>query len=399
MKTSHVEIKLPDDQFIRMEDFYPLVINSLQDYSIITTDRNLMINCWCAGSVKIFGYTPQEALGKHISLIFTEEDKADGVPQKDMVSALKEGKATDNRWHIGKDGKMFFAFGQMFPINDKNGNLVGFVKILRDLTAQKMAEDALSKKMHELEELINHKETILAILSHDLRSPLSSIIETTDYLKNSIDELERGDLKPMIDHLHRASTEELDMLDDLLEWARIKYAAEAFIPVKLNMRQCVKKVLESLNEFAANGNITLDNQVDPLTEVYADKKMLHSILHNLVSNGIKYTGPGGSITISASPRQEKVTVVVKDTGIGMSPEQLDKLFTPRLKTLSHTRKEDKGGGIGLLLVKGFLEKNHGEIWVESTPGQGSSFFFTLPASDTNVSTPTAEPIELGEGEG
>lgn len=399
MDNRHVEIKLPDDKFIPMKDFYPLVINSLHDYAVFTTDRNQIINCWCAGSAKIFGYQADEILGKHVGIIYTEEDKENGVPQHEMVTALKEGKASDNRWHIGKDGKMFFAYGLMFPINDKNNNLIGFVKIVRDLTERKMSEDALRKKMRELEELNTHKENILAILSHDLRSPLGSIIEITDYLKNSIDHMDTGDVKQMLENLYQASNEELDMLDNLLEWARIKYAAEAFTPKKLKLRQCVKKVHESLQEVAATAAISLDNKVDDRTEVYADKNMLHSVLNNLVSNGIKYSNRGGSVTVSSSSSHDKVTVMVKDTGMGISPEHLDKLFTPKLKTLAKARKEDKGAGIGLLLVKGFLEKNNGEIWVESAPGQGSTFFFTLPADETSTHMATAVPLQLEEGEG
>lgn len=398
MDKSHAEIKLPNDKFIPPEDFYPLVINSLQDYSIITTDNNLIINCWCAGSNKIFGYLAEEIIGKHIGIIFTEEDKENGIPQLEMVTALKEGKASDNRWHISKDGKMFFAYGLMFPIKDDNGDLIGFAKILRDLTTQKMAEDNLRNKMREIEELNTHKENILAILSHDLRSPLGSIIETADYLRSSFDVMDPGDIKQMLENLYQSSTEELEMLDYLLEWARIKYAAEAFSPKKMNLRQCVKKAYESLNEVAYASDVKLENHVDHHTEVYADKKMLHSILHNLVSNAIKYSNPGGSISISSLTNQDKITVVVKDTGMGMSPEQREKLFTPRLKTLSQARKEDRGAGIGLLLVKGFLEKNNGEIWVESSPGQGTTFYFTLPANETDISTPTAQPIQFGEGE-
>jgi two-component system CheB/CheR fusion protein len=397
MENSHVEIKLPDDMFIPMEDFYALIISSLQDYSIITTDRNLMINCWCAGAEKIFGYQREEILGKHIGIIFTEEDKENGVPQQEMVTALKEGKASDNRWHIGKDGKMFFAFGLMFPINDRENKLIGFVKILRDLTERKMAEDAFRKKMRELEELNNHKDTILAILSHDLRSPLGSIIEITEYLKNFIDEIEPEEVKKMLAVLNQSSTTELEILDSLLEWARIRYASEAFSPILCNLHNAVNKVYDHLSELASTHMVKLANEVDDSIVVFADKKMLFSILQNLVSNSIKFTGSGGKITVSASTHDSTVTVQVQDTGIGMSADQVSKLFTPQVKTLAQARKEEKGAGIGLLLVKNFLEKNRGEIWVKSAKGKGSSFFFTLPVKADAQPVFSAEPIQFGEG--
>lgn len=356
-----------------------------------------MINCWCAGSEKIFGYNAEEIMGKHIGIIFTEEDKENGIPQQEMVDALKTGKASDNRWHLAKDGKLFYAYGQMFPINDREDNLIGFVKILRDLTERKMAEDAFRKKMRELEELNSHKDTILAILSHDLRSPLGSIIEITEYLKNSIDEIEPEEVKKMLEVLNQSSTTELEMLDSLLEWARIKYASEAFSPSLCNLRNAVSKVYDHLSELASAQMVKLANEVNDSILVFADKKMLISIIQNLVSNSIKFTGSGGKITVSASSHDSKITVQVHDTGIGMSADQLSKLFTPQVKTLSQARKEEKGAGIGLLLVKNFLEKNRGEIWVKSTKGKGSSFFFTLPVNEETQQVFTAESLQFGEG--
>lgn len=106
--------------------------------------------------------------------------------------------------------------------------------------------------------------------------------------------------------------------------------------------------------------------------------MLLSVLQNIVSNAIKHSHKGGKITITAKTKEDKIIVEIKDTGIGMSKEIQEKLFTPQMDSLAKARKENKGAGLGLLLVKGFLEKNGGEIWVESVEGEGSSFYFTLP---------------------
>ena len=107
--------------------------------------------------------------------------------------------------------------------------------------------------------------------------------------------------------------------------------------------------------------------------------MLISIIQNIVTNAIKHTEKGGTITVSAKSKDNKIIIQVKDTGVGMSKEIMESLFTPQMKALSEARKRNKGAGIGLLLVKGFLEKNGGEIWVESIEGEGSSFYFTLPS--------------------
>lgn len=370
--------KILKPKYVPTTEFYSQIIDSLQDYSIFTLDNDYKINSWSAGSKKIFGYETEEVIGEHFDLIFTDEDKKNGIPKKEIDEALKAGRATDNRWHIAKDKSVFYAYGLVFPLIGLDGEMLGYVKILRDLTERKKSEDAIKKYVEELEGLNTHKESVLAILSHDLRSPLSAIIGTAKYLKTNFHKMEHGDVQGMLELLYKASTDELDMLDYLVEWARIKYAADVFSPTKINLTQYIDKVFDTLDKNASINAINLHSEIVENTAVFADGKMLLSIIHNIVSNAIKHTGKGGSITVSAKTQDDKVIVQVKDTGIGMSKEILEKLFTPQIKTLSEARKENKGAGIGLLLVKGFLEKNDGEIWVESIEGQGSSFYFTLP---------------------
>jgi len=370
--------KILKSKYIPSAEFYSQVIDSLQDYSIFTLDNEFVINSWSAGSTKIFGYETDEVIGKHFDLIFTDEDKTNGIPKNEIDIALKEGRATDNRWHIAKDKSLFYAYGLVFPLIGSDGEMLGYVKILRDLTDRKKSEDAIKKYVKELEDLNTHKESVLAILSHDLRSPLSAIIGTAKYLKTNFHKLEPSAVQEMLDLIYKSTTDELDMLDHLVEWARIKYASEVFSPSKIEFIQYVEKVFETLNETASINAINLHHEIEENTKVFADGKMLLSIMQNIVSNAIKHTQEGGTITVSAKKKENRIIIQIKDTGVGMSEEIQKNLFAPQIKTLSTARKENKGAGIGLLLVKGFLEKNDGEIWVESIEGEGSSFYFTLP---------------------
>jgi len=370
--------KILKNNYLPTAEFYSQIIDSLQDYSIFTLDKEFSINSWSAGSAKIFGYEVDEVIGEPFDLIFTEEDLKNGIPKREIETALKEGRATDNRWHIAKDKSLFYAYGLVFPLVSIDGEMIGYVKILQDLTYRKQSEDSIKKYVKELEELNTHKESVLAILSHDLRSPLSSIIGTAKYLKENFHKMKPDNVQEMLDLLYKSSTDELDMLDYLVEWARIKYASDAFSPTKIKLTEYIDKVFKTLNETASINAINLHHEIAENTSVFADGKMLISIIQNIVSNAIKHTGKGGTIKVSAKSKDDKIIVLVKDTGTGMSQEIMAKLFTPQMKTLSETRKKDKGAGIGLLLVKGFLEKNGGEIWVESIQGEGSSFYFTLP---------------------
>jgi len=390
MKKDHPKDRVLKNQYVPTAEFYSQLIDSLQDYSILTLDKDYIINSWSSGSVKIFGYESEEVIGEPFDKIFTDEDKKEGVPKNEIDTAIKEGRAVDNRWHIRKDRSQFYAYGLVFPFTGIDGKLVGYVKILRDLTERRNSEEAVKKYIIELEDLNTHKESILAILSHDLRAPLAGIIQGADYLKSNIATIKLDEAKELLELLHKASLDELNMLDYLLEWARIKYASDVFTPTKIELSEYIKKVFDTLKETASLSTINLHHEIEENTIVFADGKMLLSVLQNIVSNAIKHSNKGGRITVSAKKSEGKIIVEIKDTGIGMSKEIQDQLFTPQMNSLTKARKENKGAGIGLLLVKGFLEKNGGEIWVESIEGEGSSFYFTLPLEKP------ADTIERGD---
>ena len=370
--------KVLKEQYVPSAEFYSQIIDSLQDYSIFTIDNELNINSWNSGAEKIFQYDTDEIIGKPFEIIFTKEDKENGIPQEEIDIALKDGRSVDIRWHQCKDKKLFYADGLVFPLKDDDDTVIGYVKILRDITSKKKSEDAIKKYAKELEELNTHKESVLAILSHDLRSPLAGIIQGADYLKSHFDTEDPKVIKELLEEFYAAAVNELKMLDYLVKWASIKYATEVFVPTKIDLVHNIKKVFDSLKETAAINTINLHHEIEENCSVFADEKMLLSILQNIVSNAIKHSNKGDKITISAKQSEEMMIIQIKDTGTGMTKEIQDKLFVPHVKSLSKAVEKNKGAGIGLLLVKGFLEKNEGQIWVESVVGKGSSFYFTLP---------------------
>jgi len=396
MKNLQDNPKILKTKYVPTAEFYSQIIDSLQDYSIFTLDNEFKINSWNSGSSTIFGYGTDEVIGEPFDIIFTEEDIKSGIPEREIEKALKEGRATDNRWHIAKDRSLFYAYGLVFPLIGSEGEMLGYVKILRDLTERKKSEDAIKKYVRDLEDLNNHKESVLAILSHDLRSPLAAIIGTAKYLKEDFHNMKPDDVQEMLDLLYKSSTDELEMLDYLVEWARIKYASDVFSPIKIKLPEYINKVFETLNKSASINAINLHHEIEEDTSVFADGKMLISIIQNIVSNAIKHTEKGGTISITAKSKDDKIIIQVKDTGVGMSKEIMKNLFTPQMKTLIEARKENKGAGIGLLLVKGFLEKNGGEIWVESIEGKGSSFYFTLPTEKRLYKIESSDEVMFDE---
>lgn len=379
-------------QYVPTAEFYSQIIDSLQDYAIFTVDKELNVNSWNSGAETIFQYTTEEIIGKPFAIIFTEEDKEKGIPQLEIDVALKSGRSNDIRWHLCKDGRTFYADGLVFPLKNEEDEVTGYVKILRDITARKAAEDSIKKYSKELEALNSHKETVLAILSHDLRSPLAGIIQGSEYLKANYDTIEPELTKDLLEEFNKAAVNQLNMLDYLVEWARIKYSSEAFVPSKIDLLEYVNKVFETLKETAAINAISFNIDIEENSSVYADGKMLLSILQNIVSNAIKHSHKGGKVTVSAKKNEDMIIVEIKDTGKGMSKAIQETLFTLEVKSLS--KKVDvKGAGIGLLLVKGFLEKNGGHIWVESNEGDGSTFYFTLPINKPSVKINILEELD------
>jgi PAS domain S-box-containing protein len=248
MENTSEHTKQLKNRYVPTSEFYSQIIDSLQDYSIFTLDKSFTINSWSSGSTKIFGYETDEVIGQSFDIIFTEEDLKSGIPKMEIETAMKEGRATDNRWHIAKDKSLFYAYGLVFPLIGAEGELLGYVKILRDLTDRKQSEDAIKKYIKELEELNTHKESVMAILSHDLRSPLSAIISTAKYLKDNHSKMNPENLQEMLNLLYQSSVDELDMLDYLVEWARIKYASDVFSPSKIKLTEYIEKVFDSLEK-------------------------------------------------------------------------------------------------------------------------------------------------------
>jgi PAS domain S-box-containing protein len=388
--TDITHVSISKKRYIPTRDFYSHVIDSIEDYAVLTLDLDLTINSWNSGASKIFQYTEDEIIGKKFHVIFTQQDRSLGIPEKEIRLALDKGKATDNRWHQCKDNSKIFASGLVFPLISDEEEHIGFVKILQNKTQSKKAEDAIKRYVSDLEELNTHKDDVLAILSHDLRSPLAATIAAAEYLDTYYDSIDDKERKEIIALIHASSKDELNMLDYLLEWARIKYASQVFTPRQVYLFPIVTKILAGIEEQAAAKSIQIVNEVKEDLSVFADSKMLISIFQNLISNALSHTTKNGIITVRAKKHKEKVIVEINDTGKGMPPEMVEKMFKPSMEFLSLPRKDNKGGGIGLLLVKGFLEKNRGTIWVESQEKKGTSFYFSLPIEKSTVINPEKE---------
>ncbi|MGE5353026.1 MAG: ATP-binding protein [Acidobacteriota bacterium] len=228
-----------------------------------------------------------------------------------------------------------------------------------------------------LEEVNASKDKFFSILAHDLRSPFSALLGFTEYLSHNIDELSKDEIKDFSYRVHTSLKRIYRLVDNLLQWSTLQSGRMKFSPVNFCLNILIKEVLDIYQVNAARKRINLNFEYDSDYDVFADKNMTDTVVRNLLSNALKFTHPDGRVTIRVHDDSEAVIVSVSDTGTGMSKEDMERLFRIEESVAKPGTDKEKGTGLGLILVKDFVERNGGKIWVESEPGQGSTFKFTL----------------------
>jgi len=233
----------------------------------------------------------------------------------------------------------------------------------------------IHEQAQQLRELNNLKDKLFSIISHDLRSPLGSLITLLNLTQEGY--FTADGFKDVIDELSKNVGYTSELLENLLRWAQSQMQGLKVVPSTFNIREVADGKLKLYEEQAQNKGITLRNQIDPQITAYADSAMIELVFRNLIANAIKFCDKGSVVTTTASHSNGLVMVSVSDTGQGISSENLKKLFGSEIFSTRGTSNE-KGTGLGLLLCKDFVSLNGGEIWAKSVEGVGSEFFFTLP---------------------
>lgn len=269
------------------------------------------------------------------------------------------------------DGTWYWYKTNAVPIMDEKGITVGLNCISMDITQQKEYENKLLQ-------LNRDKDRFLSILSHDLISPFNTLLGFSEVLKENIHNFNIEKLEEISNNINSSAQNTFDLLEDILMWSRIQSGKIPFKPKIIDCSLVYKEALETLKPIADSKQILINYLPADGTCFFADIDMIKTVFRNLISNAIKFTNPGGVLNINAEESNSEITISVSDNGVGIDPDDLRKLFDiTQIHTTSGTIKES-GTGLGLLLCKEFIEKHEGRIWVESEPGKGSIFKFTLP---------------------
>ncbi len=404
---------------------FRLMVEGVHDHALLTIDPEGIVTSWNRGAQRLLGYRADEILGRSFSCFFTPEDLAGGLPERLMARAKREGRADDEGWRIRADGGRFWASVSKSALYDDAGQVYEFTVLMQDRTEQRKIAAAVEETRLDR---IRLQEKLLSHVSHELRTPLSAIYFFASNVADGI----LGDLLPeQSEHLQVVidnANQLTEMVNDLLDISRAdahklsvepQYTRPASL-ISTVLSTCLKnatakEIRLSLSSSGSSPGSSSCPALEALPAVWADPARVRQILTNLIDNAIKFTPAHGSVTVNAEicPDEESyLRVSVTDTGIGISPAHCELVFERLAQVGDEYRSSRAGLGLGLFIARELVTQHGGRIWVESEPGKGSTFSFTLPIFSVvrlcahvltpfNLETPCATliSIDLAAGAG
>lgn len=377
-------IQEQDEGLRESEERLRLMVSNVRDYSIIMLDPDGNITTWNNGAESLEGYSSNEILGSHFSVLLPEADVACGEAKRIIESARSQGSIEFEGWRIRRNGSTYYANVTLTAVHDDSGNLRGFCKITRDLTERRQAEEEVRQLNAELEERVRDRtaelmatnkelEAFCYSVSHDLRAPLRSIHGFSTALSEDAGHL-LGDTDR--DHLERicaASKRMGDLIDSLLALSRL--TRDALTIEEVDLSAMANSVVNELVELAPER--TVDWEIAGGLVVRADRRLLRAAITNLLGNAWKYSGKVTNAKISLGEIKSSGAAVffVKDNGAGFDMAYSNKLFGAFQRL--HSVREFEGNGIGLATVQRIITKHGGRVWAEAAVDNGATFYFTL----------------------
>ena len=380
------ERRRQEESLRQSEERVRLLVQEVEDYAIFMLDADGRITSWNAGAQRIKGYRADEVLGRHFSLFYPPEDRDRHKPEQQLRWARERGRVEDEGWKIRKDGTRFWANVVVTALHNKEGQLVGFAKITRDLTERRRVEvlEQSSRQMHEF----------LAMLAHELRNPLAPIQNATSVMRmrtlnDATLEWSRDVVERQVGHLSR-------LVDDLLDVSRITTGKIALRKEQVDLGLVVNRAVEASRPMIDKRQQTLDIVVpeEPVT-VEGDPVRLVQVVVNLLNNAAKFTPAVGQIRLSVARENDQAVIRCRDSGIGMSRELLARVFDLFAQGCRGEDRSEGGLGIGLTLSRRVVEMHGGTIQATSEgAGRGSEMIVRLPLAASAVEE-DPEPAEHG----
>ena len=363
---------------------FRLMVESVVDYAIFMLDAQGRVASWNAGAQRISGYDVQEIGGQHFSRFYPREDVERKKPEWELDVATAEGRFEEEGWRVRKDGSSYWANVVITAVRDDTGKLLGFAKVVRDLTERNRVEAELIRAKVAAERASEAKSQFLANMSHELRTPLNSLLILARLLADNAG----GNLNPkqvqFAQTIYASGMDLLSLINDLLDLAKIESGAITMLniaPARLDeLREDLERTFHQVaQDKGLQFAITVDGSL-PAT-IRTDMPRLKQVLKNLLANAFKFTKQG-SVSLAIAPDQGKrIAFSVADTGIGIPADKQKIIFEAFQQADGTTSRQYGGTGLGLSISRELTRLLGGEIRVESEPGKGSTFTLYLPLSD------------------
>jgi PAS domain S-box-containing protein len=362
---------------------YRIIIEEMEEGAVTVSEEGIILFC-NRRFAQLVNSTMEQVVGKYFEEFVAECDRAkfENLMSEGLTGRIKEEITT-----LDKAGEPVYLHLSMCIL--PHGMLGSICIIVTDITELKKHQQNLqvlvkertidlNKANTELREINATKDKLFSIIAHDLRGPFTSLLGFSDLLIDNIGTYDTERFQQLLYHINSAAKSAYTLLENLLIWARSQNKQLLFKPEDIKISLVVKEVMQNLNSLATIKNIKLKNSINDEVLGFADENMLTAIIRNLISNAIKFCNSGGTVELSAVYEPECLVISVTDNGIGMKEEIKNNLFRADSNTSLTGTAQEKGTGLGLLICREFVEKHNGKIWVESQPGKGSTFAFTLP---------------------
>ncbi|MBY0371357.1 PAS domain S-box protein [bacterium] len=347
-------------------DLFRIFVSDSTEFGALVCDREGLITYWNEGAERIFGYRSEEMAGKRACEFFTPEDVELRIPQDEGKKAVRDGTAVDERWHQRKDGTRFWASGVTTCIRDENGQILGFSKFFRNLSLRKQTEDEIRSANAELAVFVH-------TAAHDLKEPVRNICTLLGLLDRRHRPVGGSEADALVTNLVQAAQRMQTLVDDLLSLATEGRKTEHLQLADGNA--AFDSAVGNLSTLISESQASVSRCVLP--SIIANPSQFERLLRNLIANAIKFRGQNSPrISVNATSQGENWLFSVHDNGIGIPQSHHTKIFEAFQRL--HSQQERPGSGLGLALCKKIVENHGGKIWVESEPGKGSTFFFSLP---------------------
>ncbi|HEX3605396.1 MAG TPA: PAS domain-containing sensor histidine kinase [Candidatus Dormibacteraeota bacterium] len=384
-------MRLAAAQLHASEERFRLLVEGVKDYAIFLLDTRGYITSWNKGAHRIKGYTAEEIIGQHFSIFYPPREIESRKPWRELEIAAVEGRFEEEGWRLRKDGRRFWANVLITALYTPEGHVHGYAKVTRDLTERRATERRLeAMRRREVAKLREHarrmadleatKSDFLRLASHELRGPMSVIRGYLSLLQEG-DLGELGEQAQQVVALLMTKTEEANaIVNQLLETARLEENRMVLKLELVDLRDIVTAAAARARTLAsARHRITVDTSPDPVL-ANLDVDRIRTVVQNLLDNAVKYSPGGGPVECAVvdSPETGEAVVVVRDEGLGISREDMPRLFSRFGRLVTPENSNVPGTGLGLYLSRELVRRHHGDITVVSAEGQGTTFRISLP---------------------